>query len=169
MRAADPLRDYRTRRLAAIMEFNGARVLDVGFGQGADLVRYSQLGADAHGVDLDGDSVRFAREHLGVDAHQGDIATYAPTSPFDLVSLHDLIEHPLEPVDLLEKCAQHVRPGGFLSIWTPYGGNVNRDPNGSRFVSTLSTCNTEHGHDSPIVGTPWQGRHPLGNDRPPGP
>jgi len=128
MRAADPLSDYRTRRLASMMDFQGARVLDVGFGQGADLVRYSQLGADAHGVDLDGESVRFARDYLGVEAFQGDIANYSPGVPFDLVSLHDVIEHPLEPLTLLQECARHVRQGGLLSMWTPNGDELDRNP-----------------------------------------
>lgn len=128
MRGADPLADCRTRRLAAMMDFEGARVLDVGCGQGADLVRYLQLGAETHGVDLDSDSVRFARDYLGVEVHQGDVGTYPETHAFDLVSLHDVIEHPLDPVELIEKCSRHVKPGGLLSIWTPNGGFIDRDP-----------------------------------------
>src|SRR5262245_16414291 len=42
----------------------GLRVLDVGCGQGIDLIRYAQAGAAATGIDLTPRHVALARQHL---------------------------------------------------------------------------------------------------------
>src|SRR3954470_6527074 len=49
------------------------RVLDVGCGQGLDLIRYAQAGAHPTGVDLTPRHVELARAHLAVMDLEGDV------------------------------------------------------------------------------------------------
>ena len=43
--------------------------------------------------------------------------------------LNDLVEHPLEPLDVLAAACSVLKPGGRLLIWTPNGGAIAKHPN----------------------------------------
>ena len=102
------------------MNFDGSRVLDVGFGRGEFLLLAKSLGASAEGVELDPAAVALARS-LGFVAHQGEVADLNPEDPFDLVTFLDVVEHPLRPVEMLERAIRSLADGGLLVIWTPNG------------------------------------------------
>ncbi len=94
--------------------------LGCGAGQHAALLKRRHPGAVVHGLDSSPDMLARART-LGadVDWRQGDIATWSPEVPADLIlanaSLHWLPDHPA----LLRRLADAMAPGGALAIQMP--------------------------------------------------
>jgi 2-polyprenyl-3-methyl-5-hydroxy-6-metoxy-1,4-benzoquinol methylase len=95
------------------------RLLDIGFGNGAFLMRASQAGWDAVGVDLDYKTVEAAR-CLGLDARLGGVESLDPSvEQFDVITLAHVIEHVHHPVAVLQACYRLLRADGFLWVETP--------------------------------------------------
>lgn len=129
MLAIDPFTDGKVGRIANAMRLENARTLDVGFGMGLTMVLLRKLGAHVAGIDLDPEPVAFAQSRLGItDVRCGSIMDCTPDRPYDLITLHDLIEHPLDPMTLLRKARTLLTPGGIVSIWTPNGSYLADDP-----------------------------------------
>ncbi len=101
------------------------RALDLGCGEGADSVWLAAQGWQVTGVDISATALARAREH-GRDAgladaqlelQQADLASWQPTTAYDLVSacfLHSPVEFPRAAV--LRTAATGVAPGGHLLI-----------------------------------------------------
>ncbi len=118
----DPVDDEKASILGSLVPMTGRRVLDVGFGLGQNLLLLRKLGADVSGIDTDPDAVAFAQKQLGLDqVRQCRLADLPQKELYDLITLHDLIEHPLQPLLMLRQALRHLAPGGYLSIWTPNG------------------------------------------------
>jgi SAM-dependent methyltransferase len=97
----------------------GSSVLEVGCGNGRNLVRLRSLGWTVFGQDIDPEAVRSARaEGLEVTSDPLALAEF-PISAFDVVLLSHVIEHVLEPADLLSLSAGRLRPGGIVVVFTP--------------------------------------------------
>jgi 2-polyprenyl-3-methyl-5-hydroxy-6-metoxy-1,4-benzoquinol methylase len=89
---------------------SGAAVLDFGCGEGALLDTLAARGWITHGLDPS-TKVAFPR-HLEV--------VQLPEAPqFDLVVVHHVLEHILQPLAVLEQLARATRPGGFLMASVP--------------------------------------------------
>ncbi len=100
----------------------GLRVLDVGCGQGIDVVRYARAGARVTGIDLTPRHVELARAHvarLGVEAtiDCGDAGAlpYADAS-FDRVSSNGVLHHMADMPAALQEVRRVLRPGGEARI-----------------------------------------------------
>ncbi len=120
MRALDPLSDEKFAALERLRTLRGLNVLDVGFGMGQSLLFLQSLGTFVTGIDPDPDAVGFARSVLGIaGVERSGLSTYRSPAPFDVILMHDLIEHPLRPLDLLRKARTLLAPGGLISVWTP--------------------------------------------------
>jgi SAM-dependent methyltransferase len=95
------------------------RILDVGFGPGFLLRAARERGWTPVGVDPSRFSVERARRQ-GFEAHQGLLDDlHLPEASFDAVSLMQVVEHILDPRDLLAECRRVLRPGGALLVATP--------------------------------------------------
>jgi 2-polyprenyl-3-methyl-5-hydroxy-6-metoxy-1,4-benzoquinol methylase len=117
----DPFRDIRIRVLSSLMQITDARVLDVGFGRAQFLYYVKKAGGIPYGLDPDPKAIEFAR-YLGIDnVYRSDLQNFNTEFPFDLITLMDLIEHPLQPMDILRKSVQLLAEDGYLLIWTPNG------------------------------------------------
>jgi ubiquinone/menaquinone biosynthesis C-methylase UbiE len=98
----------------------GLRVLDVGCGQGIDLVEYASAGADAVGIDLTPRHVELARQHLaGLDGvvARGDAESlpFADDS-FDHVSSNGVLHHTPDMPAALREIHRVTKPGGTAVI-----------------------------------------------------
>jgi 2-polyprenyl-3-methyl-5-hydroxy-6-metoxy-1,4-benzoquinol methylase len=94
-------------------------LLDVGCGNGEFIDRMRSLGWRVSGVDPDPKAVSHARSR-GLKVFSGMVSDIAASKQFDIITLNHVIEHAINPVDLLRECRNRLRPGtGRLIITTP--------------------------------------------------
>jgi SAM-dependent methyltransferase len=109
--------------MADSLDYSGADgldVLDVGCGQGIDLVNYARAGARATGLDLTPRLVELARAHLEALGHDGTVVhgdaeamPFADAS-FDRVSSNGVLHHTPNMDRALAEVARVLRPGGWF-------------------------------------------------------
>lgn len=114
-RYGDLLEEART--FAAPLE----SVLDIGCGIG-NFVEYAQKsGLRAIGADVSVTAVEAARQR-GLTVHQSDdVNAEIPDESMDALTMWDVIEHLVEPRQVLRGLVKKVRPGGVLLFETPDG------------------------------------------------
>lgn len=88
----------------------GARVLDIGCGQGRDALFIARLGHRVTGVDLSPNGIACLRkaahdEALDIAGHVADIRSFEPDDTFDVI-LIDRTLHMLAPADRLDVLAR---------------------------------------------------------------
>jgi 2-polyprenyl-3-methyl-5-hydroxy-6-metoxy-1,4-benzoquinol methylase len=97
----------------------GARLLDVGCGNGEFLLEMRAAGWAGEGIELDARAVARAREH-SLEVREGHLEPGAfPADSFDAVTLSHVLEHLHDPVATLEVCGEILRADGVLWIATP--------------------------------------------------
>ncbi len=114
-----------TRRSCDVLDRlinNRGRLFDVGCGRGFFLEEAKSRGWTVFGIDRSASMVSYARKKLHLNVIQGDIRSYKNKDRFDLVTLHQVIEHFEDPVDLLKNCYKLLNRGGYIYIATP---NIN--------------------------------------------
>lgn len=101
-------------------DLGGLKILDVGCSSGLFLSEVRKEGAKVFGAELSPDTAKFARDHFGLDVHQGDWrgAGYE-LGAFDVITLFDVIEHLPDPKAELEALLPLLKPGGLLLQSTP--------------------------------------------------
>jgi 2-polyprenyl-3-methyl-5-hydroxy-6-metoxy-1,4-benzoquinol methylase len=116
----DPNSDYRYQVITSLMEMQGKRVLDVGFGRGFFLYFLKQIGAHVTGIELDDYAIQYAREDLEIeDITRTDMLKIDDKEKYDIILFMDLVEHVLEPFQYLNKAKMLLNPGGIIAIFTP--------------------------------------------------
>lgn len=130
----------------------GARVLDVGCGNGYTCGEFLQRGCYAVGVDLSEKGIALARSaHPGgrfeVVSAEADILHELGEQPFDLVVSTEVIEHLYAPRRWAHACFNALRPGGTLICTTPYHGYLKN--------LTLALLGKWERHMDPL----WDGGH----------
>lgn len=109
------------RKLRHLPAKEGARLLDVGCGDGAYLLAMSRLGWDALGVEFDERAARTARAsgaNVTVCSAERLSEVAAPQS-VDAVTLAHVLEHLHDPFASLRAIHQVLRPSGLIWIATP--------------------------------------------------
>ena len=97
----------------------GARLLEIGCGNGAMLEKMRARGWDVEGVEFNPDCVELVRMR-GIKCHARDIRELAlPASSFDAIYMGHVIEHLYQPRNLLRECARVLKPDGELRMSTP--------------------------------------------------
>ena len=110
------------RRLSLIRRYvplEDRRMLDIGCGVGAFVRRLADLSAHVYGVDIDGERVR-----RGAQAVPGLAMAVSENLPFqdsafDLVLLHEVLEHVRDDALTLREACRVTRPGGHVVIFCP--------------------------------------------------
>ncbi|GIG57626.1 hypothetical protein Lfu02_19980 [Longispora fulva] len=96
----------------------GARLLDIGCGDGNFLEFARRAGWTVVGVDFDEKAVEAARSR-GLDIRHGGVEVLDPAERFDGITLSHVIEHVHDPVALLAACRRMLNPGGWIWLETP--------------------------------------------------
>jgi SAM-dependent methyltransferase len=96
----------------------GARVLDIGCGQGLALEQFRALGLEAIGVAMGAD-VEVCRSR-GFDAHEMDqnFLTF-PENSFDVLWCRHVLEHSAMPLFTLCEYRRVTKPGGIVYVEVP--------------------------------------------------
>ncbi|SKB93568.1 class I SAM-dependent methyltransferase [Daejeonella lutea] len=129
----DHFGDLRIRKLASMVDFKNSSFLDVGFGIPYFLYHLQKLGGNVFGVEYDNQAIDYARQSGLDNVFFGKISDLPKELKFDVISMNDLIEHPLNPLDLLNEAFERLNPGGRILIWTPNGDFSKKDPNSTTF------------------------------------
>ncbi|HEX4491672.1 MAG TPA: methyltransferase domain-containing protein [Acidimicrobiia bacterium] len=115
--------DLRARYADLVTHFEGCSpVLDIGFGRGELMELLADMGLEVSGIEVDPHLVALARGR-GLDVAGGTavehLRTLAPES-LGGISMIQVIEHlsPQQVIDVVELCAEKVRPGGKVIIET---------------------------------------------------
>jgi SAM-dependent methyltransferase len=97
---------------------DGARVLDVGCGTGAILELFSRQ-FDAYGSDTAPQAIEFCRQRGLTKLHLGGLDTYPASTPFDLITMLDVVEHVEDDRTLLRVAHRLLGERGHLLIAVP--------------------------------------------------
>ncbi len=119
-RVLDYFRSGRARRLSKYLS-TGARVLDLGCGNGRFLSYLSRFGDyKLHGIELPGASAERASRIPGLQLKTGRLEHGDFTdASLDAVSLFHVFEHLDEPVKVLDLIYPALKPGGILMMSFP--------------------------------------------------
>jgi 2-polyprenyl-3-methyl-5-hydroxy-6-metoxy-1,4-benzoquinol methylase len=120
--------DLRLARIADFLSLNGKNVLDVGCGRGKLMDLMFSAGAIVYGVDPDPGAVDYTKARGFNNVWHGNIDAVDPLILFDLITISDVIEHPLDPLELMRKCVKRLNSAGFIMLYTPNADHVRRDP-----------------------------------------
>lgn len=114
---------YELKKRSA--DITNIKVLDVGCFT-ADFIELLSLeGADVYGVELQDQAVEIASKKLPGRIFKTDVfGSDWPLAQYDVVTLLGVLEHVLEPIKLLERSKELLKPGGLLLIQTPNSGSV---------------------------------------------
>lgn len=102
----------------------GARLLDVGCGNGLFLLQMRSLGWDVFGVEPDPKSAAAAAA-AGLNVRSGLLeAQPLPDAHFDAITMNHVVEHLHQPRETLRFCRRILKPGGTLYVATPNLGGA---------------------------------------------
>jgi 2-polyprenyl-3-methyl-5-hydroxy-6-metoxy-1,4-benzoquinol methylase len=104
---------------------NGKRkLLDVGCGEGWALKHFAEQGWEIQGVDFGKAGLVAHNPQLEPFVATGNVPTLLkewpkPSSGYDIIWLDNVLEHALEPLELLVACKRLLQPNGVLVIEVP--------------------------------------------------
>jgi 2-polyprenyl-3-methyl-5-hydroxy-6-metoxy-1,4-benzoquinol methylase len=130
----------------------GARVLDVGCGNGFTAGALLAQGCSVVGIDPSASGVELARKNYPqgrfeiLDASEDLLATLS-CDPFDLVISTEVIEHLYSPRSYIRGCFEALRPGGRFICTTPYHGYLKN--------VLIAVAGMNDAHANPL----WDGGH----------
>ncbi len=115
----------------------GLRVLEVGCGEGGNLLPFVSIGCECTGIDLNGRQIARAKEFYADTPRGGQVVFYHQDiytadanllGQFDLIMLRDVIEHIVDQQRFMAFIHKFLRPDGRLFLgfppwYMPFGGH----------------------------------------------
>ena len=95
---------------------SSGKVLDIGSSGGFFLSKFSSNSWDREGVEVGQDAHDFAKENFGIPIHTGMFVDMDFDPNYDLLMMRGVLEHLINPVEVLNKCYAILKPGGYLFI-----------------------------------------------------
>jgi 2-polyprenyl-3-methyl-5-hydroxy-6-metoxy-1,4-benzoquinol methylase len=94
------------------------RLLDVGCNEGRGLNLYAHSGFQVEGLELNQKAALAARQR-GFAVHACLLEDFHPAQAFDVVVLSNVLEHSLQPPQMLREVRRILKPGGQVFISCP--------------------------------------------------
>jgi SAM-dependent methyltransferase len=96
------------------------RIFEVGAAGGFFLAAAARRGWRASGVEISPFAAEYARREMKLDVQTGDVteAVVEPGSQ-DVVYVDNILEHTIDPLDVLRRLLTLLRPGGLLVVIVP--------------------------------------------------
>lgn len=111
--------DYYGRHLTRAQVGSPGRLLDIGCGNGAFMLRAAQMGWQVQGCEIDAKAVA-ACHAAGLDVVTGDaFSSELDTGKYDVVMMSHVIEHVADQPALLNRAFELLQPGGWLWLACP--------------------------------------------------
>jgi SAM-dependent methyltransferase len=103
------------------LDFKGKKILDVGCGLGMYSQEFSQEGALVFGIDVDGKKIEQAKGLFPKINFQTAGAEKIPfaNNSFDLVFLHEVLEHVKDEEKTIKEIVRVLKTGGRLILFVP--------------------------------------------------
>ncbi len=111
----------------------GCRVLEIGCGDGGNLIPFAEKGCEVTGIDMAQtrveQAVLFLQDYpYPVKLLCTDMFDFNPEEQYDIILVHDVIEHIPEKAGFIEKLLSFLAPEGIIYIafpsWQmPFGGH----------------------------------------------
>ncbi|GEM_PF-723392 len=103
----------------------GRRLIDLGCGTGEFLNFARFRGWDVSGVDYDPSNIRTAKELYQIPGTVCDLTRWPDDGTrYDLITLFDILEHFVNPNEILETCRERLADSGALLIAVPNDRNL---------------------------------------------
>ena len=99
------------------------RVLDVGAGEGYNVMRLRRRGIDAVGLEPNHAAVQ-AAQAAGLPMIEGAFEDSDLAGPFDAILLDQVLEHFVDPVAAMRRARELLAPDGRVAILTPNAGSL---------------------------------------------
>lgn len=128
------LKKYSRITHQAFQNQHAKKWLDVGCGTGDLLEIAAQNGWVVSGTEMTVAAAQQARSKLGSRVWVGDINTLIlPENSYDLITSYHVIEHLLEPVQMLKRLYVLTKPGGIVFVETPNIGSLGARIRGAKW------------------------------------
>jgi len=111
--------DRRLDLIRRYVKLEGKRILDVGCGIGAYVTKFRDFSPEVYGVDVDEEKVHVAARALpNVLPAEAEALPFRDES-FDMILLHEVIEHVKDDKLTVREAVRCLRPGGEVVIFAP--------------------------------------------------
>jgi SAM-dependent methyltransferase len=111
--------ERRMRLIRQHVRLEGRRILDVGCGVGMYVRHFREYSDDVFGVDIDEEKVEIASRTLP-NIYEAPAETLPfPDASFDVIMLHEVIEHVQDDRRSIQEAFRCLKPGGEIIIYAP--------------------------------------------------
>jgi 2-polyprenyl-3-methyl-5-hydroxy-6-metoxy-1,4-benzoquinol methylase len=125
----DPAKSDNVGRVRRVIEFAASNfgssfrpsVLDVGSGLCVFLHRLKTAGWDCTALDPDLRAAKHAQDYVGVKGVCADFIQAEGLGCFDVVTFNKVLEHVRDPIAMLHKTKDYIKPSGFIYVELPDG------------------------------------------------
>jgi SAM-dependent methyltransferase len=111
--------DRRLNLIRQHVTLEGRRILDVGCGLGMYVTRFREFSDEVFGVDIDEEKVEIASKTLPNIVEAPAESLPFPDEYFDVILLHEVIEHVESDRQTIREAVRCLRPGGEVVIFAP--------------------------------------------------
>lgn len=119
---------------AKLKEEDKKTILDVGCASGAFLAEAEHDGWKTKGIELSEDAVGRAKSEYHLDVMQGDIFDERlEAGAFDVVTMWHVLEHTIDPMEVLQRAHDLLTPTGLLFIELPNWNSLGRLIKGTKW------------------------------------
>ena len=95
------------------------KLLDIGCGNGHLMKAAIDRGWSVHGYDIDKDTTQKVSNRLGVEVSSGEFLNTDLGSDYDLVTMHQVLEHLKNPAEYLQKIHSLIKTDGYFFAAVP--------------------------------------------------